>query len=359
MGKRFKFYPMESKIYDYLSMPGLIHFAKENEDRKNNYEEEVPKEYKELLSEMNAALKPHKEVISKYYYEEASLIFLLTSKYPFFYFSGVDAYLDHLAALEEEEILKSVVYALEIKAQDSLQSDEAMGVAEDLVKDQKQLLTYIQTLSYNAETKWHLLSFSNQPKKALQECIAMLKALKPIFEEYYAPKEELIKEYGEEFISRLNNLEGDALEIVSNGIIKNSAFPGEVGNMLISYFSGYSIHLNLGEFSYFAWGLELEGFFKKLEIIEGNEQTERILIFKNLGDKTRYEVLKCIAKGITSTKVIAEQLGVASATISYHISNLTTSKLIVPVHNEKGYGYLINQELLEKSLRELKKDLLL
>ena len=357
MDNLFKFYPNESKIYDYLFLPSLIHGSKENDDKENNHEEEVPREYNKMLAEIKLALKPHKEVIAKYYYEEISLIFLLASKYPFFDFASVEAYLDSLETLDDKEILKTVLYALEIKELDTFQRKEAMDVAEALVKDENQLMTWINKLSYNGETKWQLLSFTKAPKNSLKECIKVLRALQPIFYEYYSPKEKSIMEYGEEFINRLNNIEGDALEVVTNGTVKNSIFPGNKGHFLITYFTSYSIHLNLGTTCYVAWGRELEEFFKRLQELDESQQAERILLFKNLGDKTRYEVLKCIAKGITSTKVIAEQLGVSSATISYHISNLTTSKLIVPMHKEGRYGFVVNHDFLEKSIQDLKDDL--
>ncbi len=92
--------------------------------------------------------------------------------------------------------------------------------------------------------------------------------------------------------------------------------------------------------------------------INENKTLERVQIFKNLGDKTRYEVLKLIAAGETSTKVIAKSLGVSSATVSYHLNNFLTSKVIRMDKSNNKFGYIVDYELLEDAIKGgFKKDL--
>ena len=152
---------------------------------------------------------------------------------------------------------------------------------------------------------------------------------------------------------------GDSLNQVTNGVLKDSSVPGETKNIFISYFNSYTIQIySVLKPNFVAWGFMLEKFFEQLIEQNENELLERILLFKNLGDKTRYEVLKCVAKGITSTKIIAEQLGVSSATISYHLSNLATCKLITLLRQEGRYHYVVNHDLIDQCFTDLKKDLL-
>ena len=101
----------------------------------------------------------------------------------------------------------------------------------------------------------------------------------------------------------------------------------------------------------------MEEAFKRMKEINENKTLERVQIFKNLGDKTRYEVLKLIAAGETSTKVIAKTLGVSSATISYHINNLLTSKVIKMDKSNDKFGYVVDYELLEDTMEEFRKDM--
>ncbi len=108
---------------------------------------------------------------------------------------------------------------------------------------------------------------------------------------------------------------------------------------------------------YFIWGLNMEEVFKLLKDKKENKLNDRIQIFKNLGDKTRYQVLKLIASGEYSTKKIATALDVSSATISYHLNALVTAKIIRIEKNNNRIEYVIDKNLLEEAMEDLKNDL--
>jgi DNA-binding transcriptional ArsR family regulator len=357
MKKSFKFYPIESKIYDYLFLPNMI-YCDEDENEKNNFKEEISEDFKKLWYSVNSRLKPYEKILSKYYFEEFSFIFLLASKHSFFNFPNVKGYLDYLLTLDDGEIIETIIYTLQLKELDQSHSEEAMNLAETLSKDDAKLMAWINGLKYSGEAKWQLLCFSKAPKMSLAECIQTLRTLEPIFTEFYSPNEQAVMNYGEEFISRLNSFDGDALSQVTNSIVKDAAISGDTKRFVVSYFNGYTVQINASSIpSYVAWGFNIENFFRMLLQRSENQLAERILLFKNLGDKTRYEVLKCIAKGITSTNVIAKQLGVSSATISYHLNNLATSKLITLLQQDGRYYYAVNHDFIEQCCSDLKKDL--
>ena len=66
-----------------------------------------------------------------------------------------------------------------------------------------------------------------------------------------------------------------------------------------------------------------------------------------------------LAKGVTSTKIIAKNLHVSPATISYHLNNLVTAKIAYLDQVEGRYIYKVNEEFLMTAIEELKKDFLL
>ncbi len=102
----------------------------------------------------------------------------------------------------------------------------------------------------------------------------------------------------------------------------------------------------------------MEDSFKKLYEIREDKLSERVKIFKALGDKTRYETLKLLANGVTSIKEIAKSLNVSSATISYHINEFLTSGIItLKFENNKKAGYKIDYSKLTEVMNELKVDL--
>ena len=263
-----------------------------------------------------------------------------------------------MSNLNDNEILRAIIYAIELKESGANHGKESQEFVESLLKDENKLMGWINNLTYSGETKWQLLCFSKNPKGSLVECINTLRALKPLFEEFYKHLEEDIKSYGEDFAKKLNSFEGDALAIASNNTINNSVIDGDIAKLLISHFNGYAIQTTeFPNLNFMVWGRYLEEFFEKMKSRAESQLAERVLLFKNLGDKTRYEVLKLIAQGVTSTKIIAQKLGVSSATISYHTSNLTTSKLIVPCRQEGRIDFVVNEKYIEECFKELRKDL--
>lgn len=353
----FKFYPTESKIYDYLFFPTIARYVEDHKE-VDNHRGDVPKEYMQTYANICAKLQPYKEILSRSYYEEVSLISLLGFEHCFFGYKSVDDYLDQLSNLNDNQILRAIIYAIELKESDANHSKESQEYVESLLKDESNLMGWINNLTYSGETKWQLLCFSKNPKASIEECIDTLRALKPLFEEFYKHHEEDIKYYGEDFAKKLNSLEGDALAQASNNTINNSVIEGDIANLLISHFNGYGIlTTHIRNPNFLVWGRYLEEFFEKMKSRAENQLAERVLLFKNLGDKTRYEVLKLIAQGVTSTKIIAQRLAVSSATISYHTSNLTTSKLIAPFRQEGRIDFIVNEEYIEECFSELKKDL--
>lgn len=357
MGICFEFYPTESKILDYLYLPTLIHF-KEKEEQESNYEDEIAEEIRKVFRVINSKLKPYSSILCKYYLDEVNIIFLLATRHSFFGYKNINDYLEYLLTLGDEEILKAIIYGLKMKEMKTYDKQQAIELAEIIIKDEAQIMSFISSLEYSGEIKWQLLWFSKSPKKYLADCIGALRNIEPIFNEYYIPQESYIYEYSNEFQRRLNSMEGDPLSQITNGIVKSNTIIDDTKRFVVSYFGSYTIHIyGSSTPAFMAWGLEIEKVFKKLIEKDEHRLTERILLFKNLGDRTRYEVLKCIAKGITSTKVIAEQLGVSSATISYHLNNLLTSKLIVFLQQEGRYDYVVNHDFIEQCYKDFKEDL--
>lgn len=106
---------------------------------------------------------------------------------------------------------------------------------------------------------------------------------------------------------------------------------------------------------YMSLGLKLEAFLENMKILDENAMIERVNALKNLGDKTRYSVLKCVASGMDSTKKIAETLGVSSATISYHLNNLLSSRLISYESIEGKVRAQVNKAWIKQVLLEVEK----
>lgn len=360
----FKFYPDESKVYDFLRFPKLLYHMESYEECKKdcNYKNINMDEYLDFVKKVEERLKPFSKEIEEFYAKpfssEHSFIDLNIKSDTILGYRDENKFLDYLLTLTEEDINKNIIYSLIINEENQVDSNEIMKRAEEICLNKKDILSFIKELSIDPGLKWNLFLIVEDPALYMQKYVDLMIKIYPIFEEFYKPLTKKVKDYGQYLENYLNKNGAESLEDLTYSLFNLSMIKGEIVHLLVSITFAYSISLmpKEGE-SVIVFGLKIEEALKQIEEINENKTYERVQIFKNLGDKTRYEVLKRIALGETSIKEIANVLGVSSATISYHINNLLTSKAIKLDRTDNKFGYIVNYGLLEKTIDDFKKDL--
>lgn len=363
---KYQFREKESYICDLLAFPGMIHY-KEEELKKNdeNYIDLIPESSKKTAREMQEMALPFKEKLIPFYYstpEDHDFNQILGMMNPIIGYEDVSDYFHDILKKSDDEILYGVLLAMDYFDQDTGEEDKELSKirAKELVHDREKIMPWLNALSIGSDAKWHLLAFTQTPRKTLERYIEVINEIHPIFRKYYEGFKVEIRSYADDFIRRLSEIEGDSLSAVSNGIVSESLLQTEEMDIVISMVNEFAVMLNAAnEKPYISWGLRIESIFSAISEMEDNKVTERVLLFKNFGDKTRYEVIMNIAKGITSTKIIAKNLGVSSATVSYHLNNLVTAKVIYLKQSEGRYTYQVNKEFIAKCIEDLKEDFLL
>lgn len=341
----FKFYPIESKIFDLLIFPACAIFTEKNEEalKSSNYTELIPEASLLFYKQMESALVPYKSDILRFYFEELSMPSLVTKQYPVFGYANEQAYFTFLRGLSDEDLLRTYLTKIALVESDDDTLDDA--ALETLVHDVNAQLTLIESLSTPDDEKWRLSNLIRQQKKSCHEWLDLMETLIPIFEVFYQEKASSVMTFGDDLVRRLDETHGTVLSEISFGILTVDLLPSE--HLLVSMIDAYNIEINSTSFiPYTRLGVYIEEFFKQLQNAQESELKERVLTYKNLGDKTRYEVIKLIASGVESAKEIAKQLNVSQATISYHISNLTTSKILILKKENGKYINVINYEWL-------------
>lgn len=361
---KYIFRENESYITDLFSFPGMIYYKEEDVSKNDeNYFDLISESSKTVMREMHELILPYKEKAQSFYYETSSdrdFIQLISMNHPIIGHDRFEDYLEELLELKDEELLKDVLYALEYYDQDTGEEDrEATRLkVEELLESPHTIMSWLNSLSIGSDAKWHLLSFTQAPKKTLETFAGFMREIHPVFLKFYTKMEKDIRAFGHDFIRRLEEAEGEGLSAVSNGIVKESLLQWEEMDIVISLVNAYAVMLNAAHVKpYISWGYEIEKIFAAIAAKEENRIQERVLLFKNLGDKTRYEVLMNIARGITSTKIIAKNLEVTSATVSYHLNNLVTAKLIFLEQHEGRYTYKVNGDFIRECAEEMRKDL--
>lgn len=360
---KFKFYPTESRIYDLLKFPRLIFYRDGVAETDDNFKELIIDDYLDFAKRVGNKLEPYRKDIEifyvKHFFNDFDFSDLITSVITIFNHKDEEEYLDMLLSLNEKEIIKAIVYSfIAINGDYPNYSDEIMNRAEVISSNKEELITFIKDLPIDSGAKWNLFLIVEEPVKYMRIYVDLLSNILPIFQEAYSPYELEIRQYGENLVEFLNKEGARGLEEITYSIIDPKVVDFDETNIFISLTFPYAISLNtISKNNHIAWGLKMEDVFKAMKEMNENKTNERVQIFKNLGDKTRYEVLKLIAAGETSTKEIANALSVSSATISYHINNLLTSKIIKMDKSDNRYGYIVDYQLLDEIIEDFKEDI--
>lgn len=358
---KFKFYYRESRIYDFLQFP-ILAFKREVLEKLQSSDKEIPMEDRmNLFNKAEEKLKPFIKDIELFYSKQFAnsydFIDLITDIHTIFGYEDEKHYLNMLISLDEKQIYDSIAYSILASNENNKYfSEEIMKKAEAISKDE--LISTVKELPAEPATKWSLFLIIAEPLKYMEMYVNLMYSLLPFFEEIYSPYADEVNKYGQYFADFLNKNGSEGLKEISSSILDKNIVNDEENIVLISAIEKYAVLISgTAKINYIVWGLKTEEYFKKLKELNENKVNERVNIFKNLGDKTRYEVLRLLASGITSTKEIAKTLGVSSATISYHLSNLLQAKIIKPGLANNKYNYIINYLFIEEIIRGFKEDI--
>jgi len=350
---KFKFNEDVSRIYDYLLFPRIYFYQKEYDESKNDELKDVIHDsYLEFAQNFNEKLKPYEKEIKQFYQQDIYSNYdypnILIDAFPVDDYTDEHQYLEDIQSTDDDTFKDKLIKALVTMDDDD---------DEDIVYDKMNATDYINNLKIDSANKWNLFLMVQNPKQFLAEFINFLKLIEPMFYQTYKNYIDQVKEVGLDVSKRLSKNTVESFKKITYNLI-NYEFNGseEVCNFYVSAIFPYSLRLK-GDCT-IVWGLKSEFSFKKVTEINENQLTQRVKVFKALGDKTRYEVLKMIANGVSSVKNIAESLDVSSATISYHINEfLTTGIVYINRNKEKKAGYKIDFKILESVIDSFKDDL--
>lgn len=340
----------QMEFVNQLLYPILILKKDRDEERPSSPLEEQLEVIVEEMRQMSVPLESYKDNILYFYKDDALRMFFVNVKNVLRYHS-FEEYAKVLHSMDEEKIKKQLMTAI-------VKQDEEEASVEDkvteLLGNQFAFLDFLKNLPIDDTVRWNYFTIMSQPKKFVEDFISLHQILKPIFEKVYAEYLPILEKSYEEFETTIQEHPTILAEAFSGTkIIEEIDWASDeiavIPTLLLSdFFFQDSEILILGA--------------KSLEVIQHviqtrlDKQQERINVFKNLGDKTRYQIFCEIAKGSKSVKGIAEQLGITSATVSYHINELVLSNLVVHGWNKKDCTQAIHTELITEVMNGLMED---
>ncbi len=357
---KFKFHSKESRLFDIMQLPRLLFTSLDvTDESKEDFQATTllkqikDDRYKENIKNAQKSLAPHQDTIRKFYADEFmsayDLFLLLVYTYPILGHDTINGYFNSILNDSENTIKRNLITSMLAVEQTFEDIDKAKltNDAEHLMGHKEELMGVIKDVPTDDLYKWQLLMLLETPKNHIETFKTLLNDIKPIYDTLFKPEEQHALDLASSF-EQPNTSPQDFFEQMTNQLVSANVLPDDYIPLLISVVFPYSFmqkedwHLKRT----LIWGLKMDQGFKLIAKQKDNQAQERIQVFKLLGDKTRYEVLKLIARGTTSTKAIAETLNVSSATISYHINAFFTNNIIRFAKTKKA-KYEVNTERLD------------
>ena len=342
----------QMEFVNQLLYPILILKKDRDEERPSSVLEEQLEEIVEEMRHMSIPLESYKDNILYFYKDDVLRMFFINVKTLLRYHS-FEEYAEFLLSMDEDFIKQQLMTSI-------VKQDEEVAVedkVEELLGNQFAFLDFLKYLPIDDTLRWNYFTVISKPKKFVEDFISLHQTIKPIFDKVYAEYLPILNKSYTTFESTIYEhprILSEAftatkeIEEIDWTSDKISVIPTV---LLSDFFFQDSEILLLGA--------------KSLEVIQHviqtriDKQQERINVFKNLGDKTRYQIFCEIAKGTKSVKKIAEQLGITSATVSYHINELVLSNLVVQGWNKKDCTKAIHTELITEVMNGLMEDSLM
>ena len=343
----------QMEFVNQLLYPILILKKNRDEERPSTQLEQQLEDIVEEMRHMSVPLETYMDKILYFYKDDVLRMFFINVK-TLLRYRSFEEYVEFLQSMDEVLIKKQLMTSIVKQDEEELVVEDKV---EELVGNQFAFLDFLKYLPIDDTLRWNYFTIMSQPKKFVEDFISLHQMIKPIFDKVYAEYLPILEKSYTEFEATIRE----------HPTILAEAFTGTKEIEEIDWTSDdISVipTLLLSDFFFQDSEILLLG-AKSLEVIQHfiqtrlDKQQERINVFKNLGDKTRYQIFCEIAKGTKSVKKIAEQLGITSATVSYHINELVLSNLVVQGWNKKDCLKAIHTELITEVMNGLMEDSLM
>ncbi len=255
--------------------------------------------------------------------------------------------------------IENVKDAMLSKSEDDLRK----VILKSLVSDEKNVCLYIQNpmkiidlvdeCSSDDVVKSRLLGAISKPLQALTEYLDLLFSYRESFEKVYKENIDFILKNAEKYGENLNELGFSYVYILGEEFLKDTF------NFMKDY---ETIYFTVSIFSPIGIGFDNNSnflmigiYFDEISKVKEHIKNEiKVLIFKNLGDETRFKIFKAILNGVGTNKELAELCRVAKPTISYHINQLIRVSMIAVDEDMK---YFVNKDVVLSVLKEFMDEL--
>ena len=353
---KLNFFPESSRIVQFVYFPALSGYQKSEKAFGSLIHDLVNPGSIDRWERIADELAPVRDEFAKFQLSSFSYYFMLLFESDLYSITSEEEYLNAVKRLSRKELMDHMARFLDKHL------DMVIPVPQRSDQYLKEAFQIVSNSTLDNSDRWKLLALLENPELERDHYVDFMTRMIPLFRKHYAEVEYAGNAYSERFEKELAVDDQSPLMNLMNQYLVTESVEGLKQSKTINFwFLGIQDYHFLirpqQETAHIFLGISVLEYFTRLKHFEERNKEDRITVFKNLSDKTRYEVLKLIAEGESSTKVLAEKLGVTSAAISYHLKQLTNDRLIRFDASKPKQRYRINESRMEEAVAGLREDL--
>ncbi|WP_432664277.1 metalloregulator ArsR/SmtB family transcription factor [Wukongibacter baidiensis] len=263
-------------------------------------------------------------------------------------YSTIDDFLDSIYDLSSIEIRERLFIKLNKE-----KSEVDYNEINDVIKNDKGFINYIKRLNVSSGTKWGLYCFTQDIDDYTNKFVEFIKKYIPLYNKVFE-KHRIENESFNKYIEKRINEEGmDFIRLITKKYFNVENFK-EI-YVTTSFYNTYNINFAIEENSLYIY-IGTKYIETLNRHIRENRIEENILVYKNLSDKTRFEIMKFLLTGEYFGQEIANKFGISTAAVSYQMNYLFAANLIHIEKKDRKVYYALNKETLSNSIDFLKEE---
>lgn len=243
-----------------------------------------------------------------------------------------------------------LLYTVRQNYEDLQTKDEAFYKAAIKENNMENFVQFVSQVDISPETKWNYIEIFNNPQKYFCELANIIFMNEEAYNDAYGEIEEYINRLMADFEK---NAEENIDSVQKNiGLVIDrekliDLYPQIARNRELSYMEYDEKDINI-----LYLGI-LVPVFVNLKKSDLEDEKYLFALAKNLGDKSKFEILTLLKNKEMYGQQIAEALNLTTATISYHMNDLVVCNFVKVYRIDTKIYYSLNKEEIKKFISSL------
>lgn len=335
------------EIHDIFSSLWVINnfkYAKEESQKMGT--EATFEKLEAIVNSIVNNKKINNQKLEQYFDKDTSVLDLI-GREDIWKYKELKEYLNHLSEIDCEYFEEKIVKSL---SKGELDEEEV----KNITSSKESIINYVNDLDIKSSVKWEIFSMINYKQKYMYDFIQFINEYIPIYKSIQKERIKHIKKFNDYLEKNIKQSGIDFIKNITKNIVKLDDF--EKIYITSVYIDDLTINIKDKENTcYIYFGVNFENVINKM--LGSGDLENNLNIFKNISDKTRFQIIKLLLKRDYYGLEIAQALSITTATVSYHMDYLLLTGIVHCEKRDHKAYYSLNKDTLRNTIQFLSKEL--